>query len=115
MSNPLARESNTVGRNEFIRRWMEECGVTYDAASQLYRTMVSTFEDGVANGQKVTIGRLGALVPFRQESRTIVMGCRRIPGGVVRQRQEFYLDPRIKYRFKLYREWVNKSHLNWSG
>ena len=114
MTTPLAKESSTVGRNDFIRRWMEECGVTYDAASQIYRTMVSTFEDGVANGEKITIGRLGALVPYWQGSRTATMGFRRVQGGVLRQKQEYFLDPRIKYRFKLYREWINKSHLNWA-
>lgn len=93
---------------------MEECGVTYDVASQIYRTMVATFEDGVANGQKVIIGQLGALVPYWQGSRTAVMGFKRVPGGVIHQKQEYFLDPRIKYRFKLYRQWVNKSHLNWS-
>jgi len=114
MKNPISRESNTVGRNGFIRRWMDECGVTYDVASQLYRTMVSTFEEGVASGQKITIGRLGALVPYWQGSRTAVMGFRRVQGGLIKQKQEYFLDPRIKYRFKIYKEWINKSHLNWS-
>jgi hypothetical protein len=115
MTKTIAREPNTVGRNEFIRRWMQECGITYDSACQLYRSMVSTFEEGVANGQKVTIGRLGALVPHLQNSRTAVMGFRRVTGGVVRQRQEYFLDPRIRYKFKIYKEWINKSHLNWTG
>jgi hypothetical protein len=111
---PIAKESTTIGRNEFIRKWMTECGVTYDVACQLYRTMVSTFEDGVANGQKVTIGRLGALVPHWQGSRTAVMGFRRVPGGVVPHKQEYFLDPRIRYKFKIYKEWLAKSRLNWS-
>lgn len=115
MTTSLARESNTVGRNEFIRRWMQECGVTYDVAGQIYRTMVSTFEDGVANGQRVTIGRLGALIPHRQPSRTVTMGCRKVPGGMIRQRQEYFLDPRIRYKFKLFKEWLNKSRLSWTG
>jgi hypothetical protein len=113
MTTPLVQKANTVGRKEFIRRWMEECGVTYDTACQLYRTMVSTFEDGVANGQKVTIGRLGSLVPYWQDSRTAVMGFRRVKGGVMRHKQEYFLDPRIRYKFKLFRAWLNKSHLNW--
>lgn len=113
MINSETSESQTIGRKEFIRKWMQECGVTYDAACQIYRTMVSTFEDGVANGQKVTIGELGALVPHWQESRTAVMGFRRVPGGVVKQKQEYILDPRIRYKFKIYKKWINRSHLNW--
>lgn len=93
---------------------MIECGVTYDMASALYRSMVCSFEDGVANGQKVTIGRLGALVPHWQDSRTATMGFRRVPGGIIRQKREYHLDPRIKYKFSLYREWLLKSHLNWN-
>lgn len=114
--NLTDKERQTVNRRDFIRRWMQECGVTYDVACQLYRTMVSTFEDGVANGSKVTIGRLGALVPQWQEARQVVMGFRRTPGkGVVKQKQTYILDPRIRYRFKIYREWMNTRHLNWYG
>lgn len=115
MTAPLINRPNTVGRKEFIRRWMEECGVTYDTACQLYRTMVVVFEDGIANGQKVTIGHLGALVPYWQGSRTAIMGFRRVQGGVVRHKQEYFLDPRIRYKFKIFKAWLNKSHLNWSG
>lgn len=113
MSEPQTSESTTIGRKEFVRKWMNECGITYDAACQIYRSMVSTFEDGVANGHKITIGRLGALVPHWQGSRTAVMGFRRVQGGVLKQKQEYMLDPRIRYKFKIYREWKNKSRLNW--
>jgi hypothetical protein len=103
----------TIGRKDFIRRWMHEAGVSYDAAAAVYRVMVSIFEDGVANGQKITISQLGALVPYWQNSQTKVMPFRRIKGGIVRQKQEYNLDPRIKYKFKIYRAWLNRSHLNW--
>ena len=84
-------------------------------ASQIYRTMVSTFEEGVANGDKITIGRLGALVPKWQDSRIVTMGCRRVRGGVIRQKREYNLDPRIRYKFKIYREWMATRQLNWYG
>lgn len=109
------KEHINVNRRDFIRRWMHECGVTYDTAAQLYRTMVSLFEDGVANGQKITIGRLGALVPRWQQPRQVVMGFRRVPGKIIRQRQTHYLDARIHYRFKIYKEWLDTRHLNWYG
>lgn len=110
----LTGRRDSVNRRDFIRRWMQECGVTYDVACELYRSMVSTFEEGVADGNKITIGRLGALVPRWQDARTVTMGFRRTPEkGVVRQRQAYTLDPRIRYRFKIYREWLNTRHLNW--
>jgi hypothetical protein len=109
-------ERQSVVRRDFIRRWMQECGVTYDAACGLYRVMTATFEDGVANGQRITIGRLGALVPRWQEPRQVVMGFRRVPErGIIRQRQTYNLDSRIKYSFRIYREWMKTSHLNWYG
>jgi hypothetical protein len=108
------KESKTIKRRDFIRRYMQECGVTYDTACQIYRTMISTFEDGIADGAKVTIGRLGALVPQWQEPRQVVMGFRRTPNkGVVKQKQTFNLDSRIRYRFKIYREWMNTRPLHW--
>ena len=109
-----AKPKETVSRREFIRRWMQECGVTYDVACQLYRTMVSTFEEGIAGGNKVTIGRLGALIPQWQDARQMVMGFRRTSNkGIVRQKQVYTLDPRIRYRFKIYREWMSTRHLAW--
>jgi hypothetical protein len=108
------KESDTVNRREFVKRWMIECGVTYDVACQIYRSMVSTFEEGVANGHKITIGRLGALLPQWQESRQVTMGFRRTPGkGVVKQKQVYTLDPRYRFRFKIYKEWMSTRHLNW--
>ncbi len=105
----------TVDRREFIRRWMDESGVTYDVACQLYNTMVSTFEDGVADGSKITIGRLGALIPKWRPAREVVKGFERGPGGeVTKTRKTYYLDDRIHYRFSLYREWVKNHHLNWT-
>ncbi len=111
----MSMPKKTIDRREFIRRWMDECGVTYDAAKQIYRTMVSTFEDGVADGSKVTIGRLGALVPKWRPAREVVKGFDRTPGGgVVKTRKTYYLDDRIHYKFSLYREWVNGHQLNWT-
>lgn len=104
----------TVNRKEFIRKWMQECGLTYDAASQVYQTMVSTFEEGVASGQKVTIGRLGALVPKWQDAREVTMGFRRVPSGIVRQRHVFIQEGRYRYKFKIYKEWMASRRLDWS-
>jgi hypothetical protein len=114
--NLTGRERPTVNRRDFIRRWMEDCGVTFDAATAIYRAMVSTFEEGVANGQKISIGHVGALIPKWQEPRQVTMGFRRVPKrGVVRQRQTYLLDSRIHYRFRLHKEWINTHHLNWYG
>ena len=104
----------TVDRRDFIHRWMQECGVTYDVACQLYRAMVSTFEEGVSAGSKVTIGRLGALVPQWQPARQVTMGFRVSPEkGVVKQKRTYTLDPRIRYKFRLYKEWMRTRHLEW--
>jgi hypothetical protein len=111
----VGKERQSVNRRDFVRRFMQDCGVTYDVAVLIYRAMVSTFEEGVSNGQKVTIGRLGALVPNWQAARAVTMGFRRTPKGVVRQRQTDILDSRLRYRFKIYREWMNTRHLNWYG
>jgi hypothetical protein len=112
MSN-LSRDSNVVGRREFIKRFIDQCDITYDTANAIYEAMVSTFEEGIANGHKVGIGKLGALVPTWQDSRTVEMGFRRVPGGVVRHKQEYFLDPRLRYKFKIYKKWMTKSRLNW--
>lgn len=104
----------TVDRRNFVKRFMDECGVTYEVACRIYATMVSTFEDGVADGSKVTIGRLGALIPTWQDGREVTMHFRRVSGkGCIKARRTYNLDPRIRFRFKIYREWLRTRRLNW--
>jgi hypothetical protein len=113
MPAAATKRKKSIDRKEFVRFWMQECGVTYDVASQVYQTMVGLFEKAVANGQRINIGRLGALVPHWQDTREVVMPFRRVRNGVLRQKQTYILDPRIRYKFKIYKEWMATRHLTW--
>lgn len=96
----------TVDRKEFIRRYMVECNLNYEAASNVYECMVRTFEDGVANCRKITIGKLGALVPKWSPARTVVM-------SVGTTQKAYNMDGRYKYKFNVYKKWLQNHKLNW--
>lgn len=93
---------------------MQEAGLTYVEACRAYEAMIAAFEDAVVTGNRVSLGRVGALMPKWHPPRTVVMGCRRLKGGgVVAQRREYNLGQRLKYRFNLHRTFVNRHQLRW--
>lgn len=110
----MLRRNTTVDRRAFIRKWMDECGFTYDVACRIYASMVGTFEDGIAGGQKITIGNLGSLTPKISPAREVTKGFDMLPGRkVVPARKTYYLDERIRYSFKIYQKWLDTHELKW--
>ena len=99
-------KTETVDRKEFIRRYMVECNLSYDAASKVYACMVRTFEDGIINCRKVTIGKLGSLTPQWSPPRTVVM-------SVGSTKKTYNMDGRYKYKFVVYKKWIKNHLLNW--
>jgi len=90
---------------------MTDCGLTYDVARRAYASMVRTFEDGVLNSRRITIGRLGSLTPEQQEGRMVSMNVGRKGGVSTRTRRKFFLGDRVRYRFRMFQTWRD-SHLN---
>ncbi len=113
MNRPALKNKKAIDRKEFVRAWMDQCGVTYDVANQIYETMIGTLEKAVANGQRINIGKLGALIPYWQKARQVTMPFRRERSRLLKQKQTYILDPRIRYRFKIFKEWIASTHLNW--
>ncbi len=103
----------SINRNDFISAFMRSCGVTFSQACLLFDTMVSVFQDGMVNGAKIRIGRLGALDPVRHEPKTVHMSFRRTKEGLVRQRHVYFLDQRIAYKVQIYRRFINTHNLHW--
>jgi nucleoid DNA-binding protein len=108
------RNSDTVTRAAFIKRFMDECGLTYVQACHIYDCMVTVLEDAVVSGGKVNFGRLGCLTPVLMQPRMVTMGFERTADNEVTKRHRtYFLGRRLNYRFKLYREFVKKHALNW--
>jgi hypothetical protein len=72
--------------------------------------MVSVIEDGVVRGDKVGIGKVGALTPTVSPPREYTMGFQRVKGNkVVKTKRTYRTDERVRYRFSLFRNF-RKEH-----
>jgi nucleoid DNA-binding protein len=107
----MSRKKPSVGRKEFIRRFMLDVGLTYEQACRAYTCAMSIIEDGVVAGEKIGLGRIGCLNPIRKPPRDIVMGFMRVGGRMVRTKRVFHVDERVEFKFRLYEEFVRKHHL----
>lgn len=104
------RRKPSVGRREFVRRFMHSAGLSYAQACSAYACMISVIEDAVVNGEKVGFGRVGSLCPTRKPPRDVTMGFERKPGGVVeRTRRVFHLPERVAFLFRPYKSFT-RSH-----
>lgn len=89
---------------------MRDGNLTYAQACKLYDSMVGIIEDGIANGAKIGIGKVGAIVPHRRPPRAVSMNCAKNADGT---RKVIELGPRVAYRFALYRSFVSTHRLAW--
>jgi len=109
-----SRKPEVVGRAIFVRRLMKD-GFKYVDACRAYESLMSTLAYAVTNGAYVSFGNVGSLTPVVIPPRPIKMGCVRVKGGWIKQSREYFLDTRIKYKFKIFKAFLQKHQLNWTG
>jgi hypothetical protein len=103
----------TIGRRLFVKNLMA-AGFRYDQAVSAYESMLSTISCGIVGGQSVYLGEIGSLVPTLCLPRRINMGCMKIKGGGVKKiKREYFLDTRLKYKFRLFKKFVGSHQLDW--
>ncbi len=103
----------SIDRAEFIRRFRYECGIDYVTARRVYLAMCSVIEGAVVDGHRIRIGRVGVINPTWSKPKKVVMGMDRSDGKLKRCRREIHIGSRIKYRFKLYKQFMAKHELKW--
>jgi hypothetical protein len=107
-------DAKTFDRRTFIDRYMKEGGLTYSQACRLHTVTCNVFEEAIITGSKVTIGRVGAIVPCWRSPREIQMHFRRtgqkVEKGVHRT---FFMDGRYEFKFRLYRRFLESRNLKW--
>jgi hypothetical protein len=93
---------------------MREGGLTYSQACRIYDVMCRTFEEAIVTGTKITVGRVGAIVPFWRPPREFQMHFRKkgkkIERGIHRT---YYMDGRFDFKFRLYRRFLETRRLQW--
>ncbi len=107
------KKAVTVGRAEFVKRMMK-AGFKYVDAGQAYEAMMSTLSDAVAQGAYVCLGEVGALVPTVVPPKQVRMGFVMKKGGKAEKiTREYFLDSRLKYKFRLFKGFVQNHQLSW--
>ena len=107
-------EQTTCDRRAFVTKFMNDGGLTYSQACRVYEVMCSAFADAIVSGSRITIGRVGSIVPCWRPPRDVQMHFRRsgntIEKGVHRT---YYMDGRYDFKFKLYRKFMQARQLKW--
>ena len=104
---PIDPKFSTIPRAEFVRRFVA-AGFEYADARKAYRVVVQTFEDAVLTNSKLSIGRIGALVPVRRPPRVIKMGFERTKEGCRRRQREFSYGEMVRWKFKVFRRFATQ-------
>jgi nucleoid DNA-binding protein len=108
------KKAITVGRSDFVKQLMRRSGFKYVEACQAYETMISTLSDAITRGDYVCLGEIGALVPSIVPPKQVRMGFVMKKGGKTEKlTREFFLDSRLKYKFRLFKGFVKNHQLHW--
>lgn len=103
-----------VGRALFVRRLMKD-GFKYVDACRAYESLMSTLAYAVTNGAYISLGNVGSLTPVVIPPRPIRMGFVKVKGGgCEKQSREYFLDARVKYKFKIHKAFMQKHQLHWT-
>lgn len=104
----------TYDRRAFVNRFMREGGLTYSQSCRMYDVMCAAFEEAIVTGSKITIGRVGSIVPVWRPPRDIQMHFRKqgkkVEKGVHRT---YFMDGRYDFKFRLYRRFMETRQLKW--
>jgi hypothetical protein len=102
-----------IDRRSFIKNLMS-AGFPYGQSVTAYKSMLSTITDGIIGGQAIYLGEIGSLVPTVCLPRKVNLGCIKLKGGGVKKvKQEYFLDTRLKYKFRLFKKFVGSHQLDW--
>ena len=102
-----------VKRADFIRNIVKNQGMTYALASSAFDSVMQTVEDGICAGSKIQLGKIGAIVPVRLDPRPVQMHFKRQGGVVIHQERTYFLGSRIKFKFRLFKAFLQSKTLSW--
>ena len=107
------KKPNTINRDHFVAA-LQKKGLTYVQARKAYSAMLSVISDAVLQGDKINLGKIGVLDPVWHKERELTMGFKRTADNKVEKAtRKFTLGPRLKYRFRLYRTFLENNDLRW--
>lgn len=106
--------TNTIRRKDFVDRFMRQCNMSFTDACRAFDCMCEVMKDGVVNGAKIRMGKLGVLHPSWSASKEVHMGVRVVKGRrYVRKKHVYFLSKRLNYRLRIFRKFLETHELNW--
>ena len=109
----MTSKKPVVDRRSFIKGLMGS-GLRYDQAVRSYDSVMSTIADGIVSGQAIYLGNIGTIKPELSPPRHVSMGFVRQKGGkVTKLKREYFLDSRLKYKFKTFKKFLATHQLDW--
>jgi len=103
---------DTLSRIEIIKFFSKRCGVSYRKAAIMYSALNDLFDEAIKNKDSIRIGKIGIFKPIISNPKRVVKGFIRGINGEVTPASEVYnIDHRIKYRFKLFKEYRRKNRM----
>lgn len=110
----MSNRKQIITRAEFIRRYMNDCGLSYLESCKVYETTVSVIEDAVITGTKIGFGKVGAIVPVMMPPRVISMGFVAEKGHQIKKvKREYNIGSRVKWNFRVYKKFIATHRLRW--
>ena len=103
----------SITRPEFIKRLQDDCGLSYDKATEAYLAIVTLIGDGIADNRRICFGRVCNLQPKESAPRAVKLNQKRVKGGGYKKANlTFYVDKRVRYQVRIHREFINKRSLS---
>lgn len=103
--------SKLIRREDFVRQFQREGGLTYIQAEGAYRAVMRLFESALQQRDSVRLGRVGNLAPVKLKPRKIVCGFKWVDGVRVKGRRDYYIDERTGYVFRVHKAFANDHDL----
>lgn len=105
-------KTRSITKAHIIKRLMAECDFTHDEAVRAHDCLVRLFEESITNLTKMHIGHVGTLSPKVLKSKSVSMNFSRSGNKVERTQKYFFLDPRVRFSFKLYKSFADRVEFN---
>jgi nucleoid DNA-binding protein len=105
-------EEECVSQRDFVQSYLDS-GFSYSDACKAYRVFCRVIEDAVVQGQKVKIGKVGAIVPVIRPSRSVNMSFQRQKKGVVNKvTTQYLLGKRLSWKFRVFNSFKRTHQLD---
>lgn len=98
----------SINRIDFIRR-MVDAGLTFEQSHAAFDAVTQTLEEGIVNRKKINFGRILTVYPVELPPRKVSTNFKQANGN----RKVYYLGRRVRYRVRLFRQFLSSRSLQW--